>query len=52
MNLQMWVFLVDQVLNQKKKGKLLQQWATRIAAVLRRFLVDTMINRKNIRFIS
>ena len=37
---------------EKKKGKLLQQCASRIDAVFRPFLVDTSINRRNIRFIS
>ena len=45
-------FLVDQGINRKKNGKLLQQCATLIDAVFRPFLVDTSIKRKNIRFIS
>ena len=46
------IFGVDRGINRKKNGKLLQQCATRIDAVFRPFLVDTSINRKNIRFIS
>ena len=36
----------------KKEGKLLQQRATCIDAVFRPFLVEILINQKNIRFIS
>ena len=43
------IFSVDR---GKLNGKLLQQCATCIDAVFRPFLVDTSINRKNIRFIS
>ena len=46
------IFSVDRGINRKKNGKRLQQCATRIDAVFRPFLVDTSINRKNIRFIS
>ena len=35
----------------KKDGKLLQQCAMRIDAVFCPFLVDALINRKNIRFV-
>ena len=43
------IFSVDRGINRKKNGKLLQQCATRIDAIFRAFLVDTSINRKNIR---
>ena len=46
------IFSVDRGINRKKDGKLLQQCATRIDAVFCPYLVDTSINRKNIRFIS
>ena len=45
------IFSVDGGINRKKKGKRLQQCPTHIDAVFRPFLVDTSINRKNIRFI-
>ena len=41
-------FSVDRGINRKKNGKLLQQCATRIDAVFRPVLVDTLINRKKI----
>ena len=46
------IFSVDRGINRKKNGKRLQQCTTRFDAVFRPFLVDTSINRKNIRFIS
>ena len=46
------IFLVNQRINLKKKGKRLQQCATRIDAVFHPYLIDTSINRKNVRFIS
>ena len=48
------IFSVERGINRKKNGKRLQQCATltRIDAVFRPLLVDPLIDRKNIRFIS
>ena len=46
------IFSVDQGMNQKKNGKLLQQGPTRIdAGFFLSFSVDTLINQRYIKYI-